>query len=184
MKELNVQMLNECFNVNGLNYLTEDPASYRILRYPSSVGNNHPLWGTHKTQEQRQKQSEIMIEWWKNVSDNKREKMKNNLSKVIKSQWELLTSEERKTARKWKSNPKSGKDNPMYGKSSAVKGKVWITNGKDNMMVNPNKIPDGWYKGRVNVVSDDGKERLRHLTAQRNTNGELGWTAKKLSQNT
>ena len=97
MNKLYVKSLNEFFNVDGPDWIIDDPNSYTVERTGPSYDMN-------------------------------------------------------------------GRNNPMWGKTSAQKGKVWITDGKTNVMVFPNNIPEGWYKGRVNVLSDAGKKKcLKHL---------------------
>jgi hypothetical protein len=179
MKKVRVQSLNEYFNVSGEDFIWVDDSDYEPCSYCSFSGEKHPQFGVNKTDEQKKHQSEMIKMWWKNVSEDKKKLMRDNLSSAIKSQWDLLTPEERKVSRKWKPNPRKSKDNPMYGKRSASKGKIWITNGETNKMVNPNEISEGWYKGRVNVISNEGKKRLKDLTSERNRNGELGWTVRK-----
>jgi hypothetical protein len=148
MQILDVRSINAVLCIDGPDFIVDDE-NYEITSVPTFVGENHPLWGTTRTKEQKQHQSKVIINWWQNASDNKKELMKNNLINAIKSQWELLTPEERKTSRKWKTTPKYGENNPNYGKVSANRGKVWITNGQDNKLVNMNEIPEGWWKGRT-----------------------------------
>jgi hypothetical protein len=148
MQILDVTNINAALCIDGPQIIVDDE-NYEITSVPTFVGKNHPLWGTNRTEKQKQHQSEVISNWWQNVSDNKKELMRNNLSNVIKSQWELLTPEERKTARKWKTTPKHGKNNPNYGKASSNRGKVWITNGKDNKLINVSEMPSGWRKGRT-----------------------------------
>ena len=179
MNKVSLQSLNECFNISGEDFIWVDD-NYEPCSYCSFVGENHPLFGIAKTEEQKKHQSQTIKLWWKNVSEEKKQIMKDNLRNAIKSQWDLLTPEERKVSRNWNPNPRKGKDHPMYGKQPVSSGKIWITNGETNKMVNPNEIPQGWYKGRVNVISDSGKQRLSNLTTQRNKNGELGWNCRNL----
>ena len=179
MNKVSVQKLNECFNIFGDDFILVDD-NYEPCFYCSFVGEKHPLFGIPKTEEQKKHQSQMIKLWRKNVSEEKKQIIRDNLRNAIKSQWDLLTPEERKVARNWNPNPRRGKDNPMYGKQSASRGKIWITNGETNKMVNPNEIPEGWYKGRVNVISSGGKRRLSNLTTQRNKNGELGWSCRNL----
>jgi hypothetical protein len=115
MKKLCVKSLNECFNLDGPDWVIEHPDSYTVDR----VGPSYDM---------------------------------------------------------------CGENNHRWGKISAQRGKIWVTDGLKNMMVFPDNIPEGWYKGRVNVLSDDGKKRLSNLTAKRNKNGELGWTVRNLAQ--
>ncbi len=44
------------------------------------------------------------------------------------------------------------------------KNRIWITNGKENMMVKCEEIPNGWYKGRTFEFSEKGrKSNLKQL---------------------
>ena len=49
---------------------------------------------------------------------------------------------------------KQGKNNPMYGRS-AIKEKnlKWYTNGLENKFIPENTQPNGWFRGRVKVIS-------------------------------
>jgi hypothetical protein len=45
----------------------------------------------------------------------------------------------------------------------ATKGTYWITNGIETRMI-IGDIPEGWWKGRGKVLSDEGRKRcLKHL---------------------
>jgi hypothetical protein len=149
MKRINVQSLNECLGIDGPNFIIDDQNCIEELTSSNFIGNKHPLYGTNRTEEQKQNQSETIRNWWKSISEDKKEEMRKNSVKVISSQWSSLTSEERKTARNWKVTPKNGKNNPNYGKVSANRGKVWITNGTDNKLVNIDYLTNGWWKGRT-----------------------------------
>lgn len=115
MNKLHVKSLNECFNIDGPDWIIEDPSSYTVER----TGPSYDM---------------------------------------------------------------RGKNNHRWGKVSSQKGKIWVTNGESNMMTFPDNVPEGWYKGRVNVLSADGKKRLSKITTKRNRNGELGWTVRNLAQ--
>lgn len=52
------------------------------------------------------------------------------------------------------------------------KGKIWITNGTDNKMVKCDEIPDGWYRGRVNVHSEEGKKANLKQLKENNPNAK------------
>jgi hypothetical protein len=52
------------------------------------------------------------------------------------------------------------------------KGKIWVTNGEDNQMVETTEIPDGWYKGRVKVHSDMGRNKLLKQLRENNPNSK------------
>jgi hypothetical protein len=153
--ELDCSRLNAIFGVDGDNILHVDEDNYEHISHHTFLGEKHPLWGTHRTEEQKKRQSEVISNWWETAPTSKKESMRYNLSKTIKSQWDLLTPEERKKARNWKATPKHGKNNPNYGKVSANRGKIWITNGTDNKLVNIDYLPDGWWKGRT-IRNTDG----------------------------
>ena len=55
------------------------------------------------------------------------------------------------------------------------KGRFWITDGQTSKMIK-GAIPDGWVKGRGKVLSEEGKRKISKLTAERNRNGQMGWT--------
>jgi len=45
----------------------------------------------------------------------------------------------------------------------ATKGTYWVTNGTETRMI-VGDIPEGWWKGRGKVLSDEGKKRcIKHL---------------------
>jgi hypothetical protein len=66
----------------------------------------------------------------------------------------------------------SGEKNPMWGKQSIQKGKIWITNNLENMMVFPNQIPEGWYRGRIKVHNDNSKKILKDRMSENNPNAK------------
>ena len=178
MNKVSVQSLNECFNIPGEDFIWVDD-DYEPCSYCSFVGEKHPQFGIAKTKEQKEHQSKMIKKWWKNLTDEEKKTISKNRAKSVKKYWEDYTDDERKELRNWSPSKKCGKENHRYGKQSASKGKIWITNGEVNKMINPDEIPEGWYRGRVNVISNQGKERLKNLTSQRNRNGELGWTVRK-----
>ena len=55
---------------------------------------------------------------------------------------------------------------------NANKGKVWVTDGTDNMMVEPDDIPDGWYKGRTKVHTEEGLKKIKDRLKNRNPNAK------------
>jgi hypothetical protein len=65
-----------------------------------------------------------------------------------------------------------GEKNPMYGKPSAQRGKIWITDGKNNKMVNQDEIPKGWHSGRTGVHSKNSKESLKQIMGKNNPNAK------------
>ena len=178
MDKVSVQSLNECFNISGEDFIWVDD-DYEPCSYCSFVGEKHPQFGIAKTKEQKEHQSKMIENWWKSLTDDEKKSISKKRAKSIKEYWKNYTDDERKLLRNWSPSKKYGKENHMYGRESASKGKIWITDGENNKMTNQNEIPEGWYKGRVNVISNQGKERLRNLTSQRNKNGELGWTVRK-----
>jgi hypothetical protein len=178
MNKVSVQSLNECFNISGEDFILVGD-DYEPCSYCSFVGEKHPQFGIAKTKEQKEHQSKMIEKWWKSLTDEEKESISKKRAKSIKEYWKSYTDDERKLLRNWSSPKKYGIENHRYGKQSASKGKIWITNGDTNKMVAPDEIPEGWHKGRVNVVSAEGKERLKNLTSQRNKNGELGWTVRK-----
>ena len=154
-------------------FVCDSPDPSEFISYSPFVGEKHSQFGIPKTDRQKKHQSEKIKKWWQDMSTTDREEMGKRISSGVKSQWDSLTKEERKTSRNWKPNPRPGKYNPMYGKPSAVRGKIWVTDGENNKMVNVDEIPEGWYKGRVNVISAEGKEKLSNLTTQRNKERKL-----------
>jgi len=52
------------------------------------------------------------------------------------------------------------------------KNRVWITNGKDNMMVKCEEIPNGWHKGRTFKFSEDGKKANLKQLKENNPNAK------------
>jgi hypothetical protein len=65
-----------------------------------------------------------------------------------------------------------GEKNHRYGKTPITKDKIWVTNGIDNKMIFPNEIEDGWCKGRVNVHSEDGKDKILKQLNENNPNSK------------
>lgn len=53
------------------------------------------------------------------------------------------------------------------------KNKIWITNGKESIMISPNeKIPDGWYKGRTFKFSENGRKANLKQLKENNPNAK------------
>jgi hypothetical protein len=65
-----------------------------------------------------------------------------------------------------------GEKNHRYGKSPITKGKIWVTNGIENKMIFLNELEDGWYKGRVKVHDNKGKEKILKQLKENNPNAK------------
>jgi len=65
-----------------------------------------------------------------------------------------------------------GEKNHRYGKSPLTKGKIWVTNGIENKMIFPNELEDGWYRGRIKVHVDEGKEKVLKQLRENNPNAK------------
>lgn len=65
-----------------------------------------------------------------------------------------------------------GKNNHRYGKTPPTKDMVWVTNGKENKMIFPNELEEGWYRGRVNVHSEEGKKSNLKQLKENNPNAK------------
>lgn len=53
------------------------------------------------------------------------------------------------------------------------KDKIWITNGKESVMIFPDeKIPNGWYKGRTFKFSKKGREANLKQLKENNPNAK------------
>jgi hypothetical protein len=65
-----------------------------------------------------------------------------------------------------------GENNHNYGKPSISRGKVWVTNGTENKMIFPNKLEEGWRRGRVNVHDKKGKDQILKQLKENNPNAK------------
>ena len=65
-----------------------------------------------------------------------------------------------------------GKNNHRYGKTPPTKNMIWVTNGSENKMISPNKIEDGWYRGRINVHSENGRKANLKQLKENNPNAK------------
>jgi hypothetical protein len=65
-----------------------------------------------------------------------------------------------------------GEKNHRYGKTPITKDKIWVNDGNDNKMIFVNEMEDGWYKGRVNVHSKEGRERNLKQLKENNPNAK------------
>jgi len=85
----------------------------------------------------------------KGVSKTKETKQKMSVASKCKPK-----SEQHKKSMSINHYDVSGKNNPMYGRS-AIKEKnlKWYTNGLENKFIPENTQPNGWFRGRVKVIS-------------------------------
>jgi hypothetical protein len=65
-----------------------------------------------------------------------------------------------------------GKNNHRYSKSPITKDKIWVTNGSENKMIFPNELEEGWYRGRVNVHTEEGKDKILKQLKNNNPNAK------------
>lgn len=56
----------------------------------------------------------------------------------------------------YETNRKMRESGRRFGKGNSMYGRIWYTNGLQNISLKPSDvIPDGFYKGRLNVVPKD-----------------------------
>jgi len=56
--------------------------------------------------------------------------------------------------------------------SHPSKNRIWITNGKDSVMIKGEEIPDGWYKGRTYEFSENGRKANLKQLKENNPNAK------------
>ena len=65
-------------------------------------------------------------------------------------------------------NNKDKYESLVEGKNNGMYGKMWITNGKDNTIIDKNSnIPEGWRKGRV-ILNKEKMDKFNKSLAERN----------------
>lgn len=125
-----------------------------------NIGKNDIFLGLMKSDQIRKKISSGVRKFWSTLSDEEKQKRKNQFSEIRKlstgstgKNWKL-SEETKKKQRKPKSKMHRenlklnhanfvGKNNPSYGT-------IWITNELETAKINKgDPIPEGWRKGRA-----------------------------------